>query len=443
MKRHHQTSGAMKPPSPARRAGRAAFTLIEILVALSAGVFVSVAAFAMSKNATAFFQHEARIASAQLALTLGLNRLTGDLARASFLSTPNATSDPMVCSDPSWAGAPGVSSLAGVAVLAGTSTGQNAANGFTPDRLEIGGSLDVSETFTVQCVLTGTGGGLALQLQSPQFDGAMARVVASLAPAELLQTRLQSMFGPGRYVQILDPATGYKVFGVLANSPNVAVVSDVATVQLQASPGIPQKPARPCGIIAPPSCGAGLLMSVVSRVRYDVRSMQGVAGPYAALVTPKDANIGAITGDNGRTELVRVEVGAANTELPASLEVVAEYAVDMRVGITAVTSRITNDNYNPTVKTYEIGDANIYAIAGDVAGGTATPQFIRAVQVRLATRTRAPDRETDLETGADGRRLRFLIPGTQGPRPGSTGYARLRTAYVNVSLLNQGGFSLW
>ncbi len=85
--------------SRARRAGRA-FTLIEIIVALSAGVLVSMAAFAMSKNATTFFQHEARISTAQLALTLGLNRITADLTRASFLSSPNARHDPMVCRDP-------------------------------------------------------------------------------------------------------------------------------------------------------------------------------------------------------------------------------------------------------------------------------------------------------------------------------------------------------
>ena len=96
------------------------------------------------------------------------------------------------------------------------------------------------------------------------------------------------------------------------------------------------------------------------------------------------------------------------------------------------------------MKTYEIGDAAIYTIAADVAGGTATPQYIRAVQVRLSTRTRAPDRDSDLPVGYDGRRLRFKIPGAPGPTPGSTdGFARLRTAYVNVSLLNQGGFSLW
>lgn len=442
MKRHPESPRANDLARRARRAGRAAFTLIEILVALSAGVFVSVAAFAMSKNATQFFQHEARIATAQLSLTLGLNRLTNDLARASFLSSPNARVDPMVCRDASWSGAAGLNALAGVTVLAGSSSGQNASNGITPDTLLLGGSLDVSESFTVQCVLQGNGG-LSLQLQDPQYDGAMARVLASLASGETLQSRLQTMFAPGRYVQILDPATGYKVFGTLGAGTNVAVVSNVATVQLDSTPTIPQKPANVCGILAPPSCGNGLLVSVVSRVRYQIRNLQGTTGTYAALVTPPSAAIGTVSGDNGRTELVREAIGVDDNPIADSLEVVSEYAVDLRVGLTAVTGPITNDNYNPTVQTFDIGDANVYTIAGSPTQNTSRPQHVRAVQVRLATRTRAPDREADLPVGADGRRLRFLIPGTSGPRPGSPGFARLRTAYANVSLLNQGGFSLW
>ncbi|MFT3767338.1 MAG: prepilin-type cleavage/methylation domain-containing protein [Minicystis sp.] len=424
-----------------RRAGRAAFTLIEILVALSAGILVSMAAFAMSKNATAFFQNEARISSAQLALTLGLNRITADLTRASFLSTPNAKVDPMVCRDPSWNTAQGLNSLAGVTIAQGAApvaTSQAGMNGITPDQLYIGGSLDASETFTVQCLLQGAGGAPALQLQTQQFDGAMARVMASLGPTEPLQSRLSNIFVAGRYVQILDPATGYKVFGALATASPVTVVSGVATVQLQATPALPMKPASPCGLLAPPQCGGGLLVSVVSRVLYDVRSLQGVAGsPYAALVaTPP--GVAAQSGDAGRTELVRVEIDATNNERANSLELVSEYAVDLRLGITAVTTKVVSDNYNPTVKTYEIGDSNIYSIAGDAAGGTSTPQLIRAVQVRLAVRTRAPDRETDLPVGFDGRRLHYRVLTAGRPQ-----YARVRTAYANVSLPNQGGFSLW
>lgn len=424
-----------------RRRGRAAFTLIEIMVALSAGVLVSMAAFALSKNATTFFQHEARISTAQLSLTLGLNRLTADLQRASFLSTANAKVDPMVCRG-DWSTAQGLNSLAGVQIkpgtLAGAGTSQSGQNGLKPDQLIVGGSLDASEAFVVQCVLS-QGSAPALQLQTAQYDGAMARLNASLGPGESLQSRLALIFAPGRFVQILDPSTGYKSYGVLGDAPNVTVNAGVATVLLKSSPGLPQKPNSFCGMVKPPACGGGQIVSVVYRAKYDVRSLQGSGTPYATLVAAPPG-IGAATGDTGRTELVRVELDASGAEVQSSTELVAEYAVDLRFGLT-VASRVQETDYNPTTSTFKIGDPAIPGIVDDVATTTATPQLVRGVQVRLATRTRAPDRDTDViptnDKSNDGRLLRFLVPGAQ-PQ-----YARVRTGYATVSLPNQGGFSLW
>jgi hypothetical protein len=421
-----------------RRARRAAFTVVEVLVALSAGVLVSMAAFAMSKNATNFFQHEARISTAQLAVTLGLNRIANDLTRASFLSTSNAQADPMVCKHTSWSNAAGLSSLAGVTLTAGglSSSSQSGVNGFAPERLIVGGSLDSSEVFTVQCVVTGAGSAPALQLQDPIFDNAMARVMASLSTGETLAGRLNTIFVPGRFVQLLDPATGYKLYGLIGAGTPVTVAGNVATVQLSQTVTIPTKPNSPCGMLTPPSCGAGLLASVVYRAKYDIRSLAGVA-PYSGMVTPT-----AATGDSGRTELVRVEMQSDGvTEKTGGIQLISEYAVDMRFGIT-VTSKISNDVYNPNITTYELGDSTatttMHTIAGDPTANNSTPQLIRAVQVRLATRARAPDRDTDLPTGHDGRKLHFSLNPALRP-----GYARVRTGYVNVSLLNQGGFALW
>ena len=76
------------------------FTLVELMLALLAGLFVAMAAFVLSRNASRFFQHEARISSAQLAATLGMNRIAADLQRAGFLSTPNIQKDPARCGGP-------------------------------------------------------------------------------------------------------------------------------------------------------------------------------------------------------------------------------------------------------------------------------------------------------------------------------------------------------
>ena len=51
-------------------------------------VAIGVAVFTLSKNSMQVFQHETRISGAHLAATLGMNRLTADLQRASYMSWP-------------------------------------------------------------------------------------------------------------------------------------------------------------------------------------------------------------------------------------------------------------------------------------------------------------------------------------------------------------------
>jgi hypothetical protein len=406
--------------------------LVEVLVAMSAGVLVSMAAFALSRNATHFFQHEARISATQLALTLGMNRITSDIQRASLMSTPNIQWDRKVCRDVSWPA--GLTRLAGVTIAASTSPSpQSLANGFTPDKLTLGGSFDTSEWFGVQIVEVGNAGAPALTLMSPTVDTAMARVLASAnaGQGETLATKLTPIFVGGRFLRIFDPVNDVYNYGVI---DNFTVTGNIVKVQLKAVPTIPQKPASPCGIQMP-MAGGQLRVSVVSRVVYDIRSLAAVGGSYGTLVAPITP---AVTGDNGRTELVRVELDETGAEIPGTLEMVAEYAVDLRFGLTVAT-RITNSNanYAPTVQTFPLGSAQIYTVAGDVTG-TGSPELIRSMQVRLATRARAPDREADLPAGPDGRRLRFLVdPALARPQ-----FARVRTNYAHVAMPNQGGFSL-
>ena len=423
------------------------FTLIEVLVALSAGVLVSMAAFMLSKDATRFFQHEARISSAQMALTLAMNRLTGDIQRAGFLSSANVLLDPTVCRQTSTSWTPGLNALAGINIAASTqSTPQSLAQvpSLTPDQIIIGGSMDSSEVYQVQCVLSGAGGAPLLVMRAPTNEPATCRANASLGPSDTLAGNLTPLVYPstyptaslasGRFARIYHPDTNCQWFGGI--STFTIDGTGTLNVQLAALPTIPAKPANTCGI-ALGDCGGGWLFSVVSRVKYDIRSLQGGSyassqyAPVVAAVSPQ------VTGDSGRTELVRTELAADGSELSTATELVAEYAVDLRFGIT-VSTKITGDNYNPTVTTYPIGNSSVYSIAASIQS-SGTPELIRAVQVRLATRTRAPDRDASLPVqAADGRRLRFLIDPTMQPA-----YARMRTLYANVALPNQGGFSLW
>jgi prepilin-type N-terminal cleavage/methylation domain-containing protein len=436
------TSSALKRPL-AR-----GFTIIEVMVSLAAGVLVAMATFMMSRGATQFFQREARISSAQLALTLAMNRLTLDIQRASFLSTTNIQLDPNICKTTSGTWTAGLNLLGGINITQGTQTVQGAIQTqplTAPDQIIIGGSMDASDVYEVQSVLVGSGGAPLLVMRDPRYEPYSYRTVAQLGPGETLATKSSTNFYPnvwptipvvsGRFGHIYLPESNVNWYGVIQSFTTDPVTGSIK-VQFQQAPTIPVKPGSTCGL-GVGDVGGGWLFSIVSRVKYSIQSLAASPEQYAQVVAPPtDANTARVSGDSGRTELVRQELDANGNPIAGAAELVAEYAVDLRFGIT-VASEITSNNYNPTATTYAFGDPSVYTIAADVQHA-GLPQRIRAVQVRLSTRTRVPDRDTDLPAGPDGRRLRFLVDPTL-----ASPYARVRTNYANVALPNQGGFSLW
>jgi hypothetical protein len=143
-----------------------------------------------------------------------------------------------------------------------------------------------------------------------------------------------------------------------------------------------------------------------------------------------------VAGDVDRTELVRVELAPDDSEIPGTLELVTEYAVALRFGITALT--VTSQPDAPVLERFPITDpvpnAQVYAIAGppDVQGSR--PEAVRSVQVRLSTRSRAPDRPTQIPAPA-GRPFRFLV----GSAKGADRFARVRTLEREFALVNMRG----
>lgn len=422
----------MKRRTTIRKANRG-FTLVELMVAMTAGITVSMAAIMMSKDASQFFQHEARISSAQLSLTLGMNRLQADMQRAGLLSTRNIQWDAtnnIVCG-----GAPtgpaGLQRLAGITIEQGGSAinaPDSVANGLNPDAIVIGGSLSTTEQFAIRTTVSGAGS-LTMRLEN---DDAMKRTRArSLTGAG---EAISELFRAGRFVRIIDQ--GYKhEYGVISGVSEGPSTDPYVDVTLAATPAIPTVPASPCGLHG---YETGAVLSVVYRVRYEIASMAGDPN-YGPIVAPVNATL---TGDALRTELIRTELDENDTPMqPGGTvppELVAEYAVDLKFGVEIatmdpVTNLITTTRH--PIATPE--DATIYATASDVLNAGGTPQFVRSVQMRLATRARAPDRtnnlDIDLGQNPDGRLGRFQLTGvTGGPQ-----FARVRTLYTDVYLPNQ------
>jgi len=440
----------MRPRDRFQKATTRGFTLVELLVAMIAGVIVAIAALILSKNATRFFQHEARITAAQLAATLGMSRLEADIQRAAFMSSPNVGKDPFVCGD--FAGWPaGLSALQGIQItqsgsvtLHGAEVQQSVDNGMSPDSIVIGGSFASTEQFAVRTIQTGAGGAYTVYLQTDSAPMARALTAANAGGEPICPDVAGSLgiFRPGRFLRIVD-AQGRHEYGLINGCDDTDATNIVLT--LAANPVVPQKtPATTCGFSG---LATGLLVNSVSRVRYDIRSLKGHPR-YGGLVAPSaDATSAKMSGDGtgvatdpGRTELVRVELDAAGAEIATSLELVAEYAVDLKLGVTSTVLNATN----PTVNRFAVGDLNGYALAAPNVTAGSAPERIRAVALRLSTRARAPDRDAPAPSppgggvGTIGRFQLFNVPGPDRDGDGKPDvFARMRTLQADIALPNQ------
>jgi prepilin-type N-terminal cleavage/methylation domain-containing protein len=419
----------MTTPKRIHKGAARGFTMIELVVAMSAGLMVSMSALLLSRNATKFFQNEARISATQLAATLGMNRLTQDLQRAAFLSTRNNVTEPALCTD---GGLPAsLSGLAGLQIRIGGSVAAHPVdlaqsvdpqNGMRPDSVMISGSMDASERFAVAWTFSGAGGQRSVDLQ---LDGAIARLrqLATQNNNQSLSQILTPIFKAGRFLRFIDDGRGQgNVWGIIESfSVTGAVGAETVRIVLRTNPTTPIKAQNTtCGLGQ--GANIGVFVSVVSRVLYDLRSLKNDLN-YGTLVAA-DPTTMAITGEDLRTELVRVELNPDNSEMPGTVELVAELAADLKFGVTKAPPTTSPTAFNPQMVTYGFNSPEV----------ATTPELVRAVQVRLSTRARIPDRENAL--GASGRQYRFAVL----QPPIRERFARLRTLNATVALPNQAQF---
>jgi hypothetical protein len=325
----------------------------------------------------------------------------------------------------------GLSDLAAIQIEQGGSVVRHGAdhalttaNGLDPDAIIIGGAFGTTEHFAVQAMYP-AGGGWTIVLQN---DGAIVRT-------QLAGAAIADVFRVGRFLRLVDPE-GRQVFGAITGVGNNGTNWEVS---VDGTPAVPVRDTQiTCGCQLP--C-VGSLVNPVSRVLYDLRTIDtGVYTQYAGLYgTATHAAAAQHRGmaEPPRTELVRVELDADGAEIPATLEVVAEYAVDLKFGLTE--GQIPLANQPPVVVRYPIGDANVYTIGSSNSTG-GTPERIRAVQVRLTTRVARGDRDRAIPnpgTPATDGIFRFNLGGPVLPQERQRErFARTRTAITEVELAN-------
>jgi len=383
------------------------FTLVELMVALSGGLFLSVMVFALARDTSRFYQRENRLAGATLAGMMGFERLKADIARAGFLTTPNVAKDPKVCMNPQ-AGWPAMLQSLG-SIRINKDTPANAtlnAAGLTPDEIVLAGSYTVSEAFPIR---KPTGQDIVLQVDVPP----MARLGYIGRPAAEQTALLGSVFKKDRVLRLTDDA-GLQYFGVISSVTGGAQ----PTITLAASPALVYGGGgQACGIQG--DC-TGCLVSVINFVRYQVRDLKanGISR-FAPLWTSSAPAPGEAT----RTELVREELDkdgvAIETGTDLTTELVAEYAVDLGFSVTA---QLVGANEAVDIQP---GSPNFTNIFDPTPANIGNPQRVRAVRVRLSVRSREGDREAAIPGGL----YRFKLPDGD--------WARVRTFQADVALPNQ------
>jgi len=408
------------PARALRRGGAAGFTLVELMVALSGGLFLSMVVFALARDTTRFYQREGRIASATLAGAIGFDRLKADIERAGYLSTPNIQTDPQNCTLVAAGSPAGMQALAAVRIFPDIPvlTGQaafaaNIAAGQTikPDSIVLSGSYAATDEYMVADATDGTT--ITLQTNNP----AMARLgYLNTSVASEQKALLEGVFGStaGQILRYKD-RKGMIYFGTIqsvAGGPQPTVTLSTALPLMRGG-------SNTCGI---DGRGTGDSVNVVNLVRYRVMDLQAdttLSPPWMPLFNASKG-AGAV-GENNRTELVRDMMNAAGNTIAGTVDVVAEYAVDLEFSVMGQLLKNT-----PTLTLATPPNTDFTSFYASTSTGD-RPQGVRLVRTRLSVRSR----EADRTAGVPGGLFRFKLSAT------TNDWARVRTFQADVALPNQ------
>jgi hypothetical protein len=445
----------------ARRRGQGGFTLIELTVSLLAGLIVAIGIMGLSRDATHTFHEEMRGSVAEANLRTAVDRLRADLARAGYMSTGNVYSDPMIAKLPGVANPITNPGLAGLARLTsimldegdttGTPTPLSAINGVAPDAIEIGGNMTTTDQYEVSLIQPGGAGGcqtIFLNATSPS----MFRILGLGAAGA---TELNNIFQPtpdgtGSFIVRLVDKTGHTQF--LATCPGVAptgigaggapfiLVNALTPVQLAAATGT---------VGGLNGYGSGAQVNPVQIVRWEL--LPATSEPAQYQNSPLGGQpLTPTVVDPTKYDLVRSFVDAVTGKpIPATVEVVAEYAVDLSFAF-SVDQGISN--LQPNIVTFPFGMAagtgsSLWAQNITIVPpvGQVGPEKIRSVRVRLATRASEPDRTLTVAVpnSTGGFMYRYCVLPGGCPTPNTAGvqqFARARTVTAEVSLPNQSRF---
>lgn len=412
---------------------RRGFTLIELMVSMVGALFITVSTFMLVRDATRFFQNQARVSESMLATVTGFERLRADIARAGYLSSPNLARDINRCPRPVSGGDavlpqqvgtqlssfPGIQDMGLAQIITDSDRAspvldgnpQMALNGLDPDTITLWGNYTTAELFPVRSI--------NLSSNSIFLEPASAAIVRSGATTTAV---LATIFRANQIIRVLDE-TNREQYGIIAAAAwtgGLPVITLAATVNL-----ISKETNARCGIRG---AGAGLAVNPVDIIQYELANL-------SADINFEDLYVGESAAyDAGRLDLVRRTLDTNYAIL--SSEIVAEYASDLKFGLTVTSNVLTG------ISTYlgedDAAIANYASVPHEAPAnqlGAFGPHLIRGIHARLVVRNRQADREVGIVSGGLPDQL-YRIQVASGQ------FARVRTLRSHIATRNTGN-ALW
>jgi prepilin-type N-terminal cleavage/methylation domain-containing protein len=441
-----QRSGGCVAARPAipRGRGQDGFTLIEITVALMAGLIVALGVVGLSKETTRTFHEEMRSSAAESNLRTAVDRLRADLARAAYMSTSNVAIDPMVAKSPGTLnpiipGMVGLHRLSAIHLFQGGSVTANGlalslVNGVNPDAIEIGGNMTSTDQFEVQIMQpTGGAGGCQRIFLSPTTPSMYRVIGASLLAGSVPQAaqELNNLFQPApvamqgivrivddtAHTQYVATCPGTTPAGILGAGVNLQPYVDIDPT----TPILTAQQTQTVGSLTGFASGRASV-NPVQIVRWEI--MPASAEPTQYVSSPLGTQpLKPTLQDPLKYDLIRSYVDAkSGNPVPETRELIAEYAVDLSFAAPA------NATWAQDVSTQPL------PVVQD-------PARIRSVRARLVTRTAQGDRllSVAVPNPAGAFMYRYCLLAACDPvnLAGALQYARARTVTTEVSLHNQ------
>ena len=395
----HRRERSLRDP---RHVSRAGYSLVELMVALTAGTLVVASTYYVGAASARHFQEQQRIGQTQNGVRLAMDILQRDLARAGYLGTANSLTDQRC--------------LAPAVELQAIEFQNNVDNAEIPnadlnrvsaDRLRLVGSYASNDAFFATG-LDAAGTTIFLQTAWQAF-----RRNFGLPPIDTEATgNFATMFAAGRMLRIRTQA-GNVFYGTIGSASAGAASVTFA-------------PALPIGGVCVGGLADGASVSVLSRFEYRVDD--GGAFESTAL---NPAGSDFVEGQ--RTYLIRREItfGAAPTVVEGTDQVILENAVDFNLDFTFD----QEVNRALPISLERLGGAVAAPLLGSVAAGAAgaAPERVRSAIVSLSARTADQDPTFRYLARADGDPLTRFKVTVNAAYPGA---ARVRSLTSEVQLAN-------